>query len=951
MKKAMFKAARQAARPECSGVRLSVLSTALALALGWVSLPAEALTLGRLQVQSSLGEPLRGQIPVSDVTPAEAQGLRVQIASPAAFSAAGVGLSPALSDLRVALERAPGGRYVVRLTGGRPVNEPFIDLLLEASWNSGRIVRDYTVLLDPPGHSQRMAAAPVAPQIEAAPAPRTRAASRPVPAVAAAPVRPPAPRAAADSAVRTGSGESRQVTVQKGDTASRIAGAYKPADISLDQMLVALLRANPDAFIGGNVNRMKAGALLDIPGADQAGAVAPEQAKRTVHAQSRDFNAYRHRLASNAPSATVATADREAGGKLQANVQDRAAGASSPDKLTVSPGEASAAAADQKAAAARQAEADAARAAELKKNLSDLNKLQAASGSAAAAAPSATPPAPQVPAAAAPAAAPAVAAPAAGSAPVQAPVAVLPDVASPGAAAAPAGGNAATPAAGPAVAASTPAAVAPTPPKAKPAPAPEPSFLESISNNNPILLGAGALLLALLALLGYRRWSQRREDAADSLFVESRLPRESFFGASHGESVDTKDRNSSMVSSLSYSPSQLDAGDVDPVAEADVYLAYGRDLQAEEILREALRTSPQRTAIHLKLLEIYAKRRDLRAFEALATEMHGLTGGAGADWSRAIDMGRDLDPGNPLYQAGQQAAQRADPKPATIEAQHLAATDEPPPRFVPSVAPLDFDLDSRPADAQSAHDASPSPLADLPAAAMPAKTAAAAPALGATLATAAAAGLGAAKAATATKNDNTPIAPDLDFNATRREASPQTGAFDVTQRSALVESTFDRTERAALDDGGFDRTERAPLDVGGFETTERAPLNGLNPELDSDLDTTPGTLDAPPRHGGADFEDRTQPATLRAGLPGDSGFIEFDMSTLSKPGSLDTAPGTLETLDGAAAENPHAVKLSLARELRALGDDEGAISLVEEVAAESSGEVKAEAARLLAELR
>ena len=166
------------------------------------------------------------------------------------------------------------------------------------------------------------------------------------------------------------------------------------------------------------------------------------------------------------------------------------------------------------------------------------------------------------------------------------------------------------------------------------------------------MAGAAALIALLIGFLLYRVLGRKRRDAGDSVFIESRIPKDSFFGASGGESVDTKNRGNSVVSSLSYSPSQLDAGDVDPVAEADVYLAYGRDLQAEEILREALRVNPERTAIHLKLLEIHAKRRDLRAYEALAADVHKLTGGTGSDWNRVVELGKELDPGNPLYESG-----------------------------------------------------------------------------------------------------------------------------------------------------------------------------------------------------------------------------------------------------------------------------------------------------------
>jgi pilus assembly protein FimV len=106
---------------------------------------------------------------------------------------------------------------------------------------------------------------------------------------------------------------------------------------------------------------------------------------------------------------------------------------------------------------------------------------------------------------------------------------------------------------------------------------------------------------------------------------------------------------------MSYSLSQLDAiGDVDPVAEADVYLAYGRDLQAEEILKEAMRSHPERMAIRTKLLEVYAKRRDTKGFELLAGQLFALSGGEGEDWAKTQELGRQIDPENPLYAPGGQ---------------------------------------------------------------------------------------------------------------------------------------------------------------------------------------------------------------------------------------------------------------------------------------------------------
>ena len=190
--------------------------------------------------------------------------------------------------------------------------------------------------------------------------------------------------------------------------------------------------------------------------------------------------------------------------------------------------------------------------------------------------------------------------------------------------------------------------------KAKPPAPAEASLLDDLLDN-PITLPAAGGLLALLAGFGAYRMRQRKKSAqVDSSFLESRLQPDSFFGASGGQRIDTSEAAGGVTgSSMVYSPSQLDAaGDVDPVAEADVYLAYGRDLQAEEILKEAMRTNPARVAVHAKLLEIYAKRRDNKAFENVANEAYGITRGQGPEWEAAAALGRDLDPANPLYQPG-----------------------------------------------------------------------------------------------------------------------------------------------------------------------------------------------------------------------------------------------------------------------------------------------------------
>jgi pilus assembly protein FimV len=206
---------------------------------------------------------------------------------------------------------------------------------------------------------------------------------------------------------------------------------------------------------------------------------------------------------------------------------------------------------------------------------------------------------------------------------------------------------------------------APTPAEAQ---ADEPSMMGSLLENPLVPIG----FLAALLLLGFGafRLSKGRKSNlnGDSSFLESRIQQDSFFGASGGQRIDTSNSDLNTGSSMAYSPSQLDAGgDVDPVAEADVYLAYNRDLQAEEILKEAIRHTPGRISAHVKLAEIYAKRQDRAAFEVVAGEVFKLTQGEGSDWQRIMDLGGALDPANPLYQPGGQPVAPAPTEPAPLE--------------------------------------------------------------------------------------------------------------------------------------------------------------------------------------------------------------------------------------------------------------------------------------------
>jgi pilus assembly protein FimV len=679
--------------------RFALTSVALA-ALSLGSADSWALGLGRLAVQSALGETLRAEIDVTSLTPEEAGNLKIRIAPPESYRSLGVDYNSVLPTTQASLLKRADGRPFLRLTSDRVVQEPFVDVILELSWSTGRLVREYTLLFDPP--VAQAPAAPPAPAVATAPV-----FSAPVTAVPAAPrpQRPapaPTPAPAADRIAKapspttpTGGSTGDTYLVQPGDTLTRIASRTRQGTVSLDQTLVSLYRGNPQAFIGENMNRLKAGVLLKVPTAEAAASVDAAEARQVILAQSADFGSFRQRLASAVPAAAAEAPTRKDAGKVRAEIDDRKdTAAATPDKLTLSKGASAAkpGASEVKLSKEKEKQDAAARVAELSKSVEELKKLSGAANVAAVPAP------------------PPVAPPAPAPVPVpEVPVAAAPAPVASAAAEAP----------------STPAASAPVapvePPKpvvapksaAEPAPADEPGFLDSLLEINPLYLAGGAGVV--LALLGFGVYRARRAklDTGETSFLESRLQPDSFFGSSGGQRIDTREAAAGAPSSMSYSLSQLDAiGDVDPVAEADVYLAYGRDLQAEEILKEAMRSSPERLAIRTKLLEVYAKRRDTKGYELLATQLFSLTGGKGEDWQKAQELGLEIDPENPLYQPGglpEAAAIPTDPAakmaellgPSTMP-QSVSPTsssfgdalsEETAPLTTKPVADIDFDLD------------------------------------------------------------------------------------------------------------------------------------------------------------------------------------------------------------------------------------------------------------------
>jgi pilus assembly protein FimV len=598
-------------RPQIMSSALKTLTAAVASAV-LLSSVASAAGLGKLTVLSSLGQPLRAEIELTAVSNQEASNLVAKLASPDAYRAANVEFNPALLSLRFAVEQR-GGRQFVRITSPQPLNEPFVDLLLELSWDNGRLVREYTFLLDPAELRATQSA-------QVAPAP---AAARPARGTAAqGEAAEPAARPQRSARAEETAGEPRATAasryrVKAGDTLSRIAGKLKPVDVSLDMMLVALYRANPDAFMGNNMNRLKSGQILTVPAADSMRGLDAGEAHGTVVAHAADFNAYRSKLAgqvaTSAP-AREAQAGQSATGRITAKVEERPTAANeSQDQLRLSkaarPGAGGANAEDVVAREKELADAQT-RVKELEKNVNDLEKLitvksQTGATATERAAPAASPAAPTVVAQA--------------------------DT---------------TPPAAPKIR-TAPKPVATTP-------APVESSLADTLMDNILYLGAGAAVLLLAALgLSQRRKQKVVVDASPNpptILGSAAQPAQAMFAETGGQSVDTHD--SVFNSSFAPSASQLDTNEVDPLAEAELYLAYNFDTQAEDILKEALRNDPYRHPVRLKLLEIYAARKDARAFETQATELYSLTGGKGDEWAQAAALGHTVDPANPMYAQG-----------------------------------------------------------------------------------------------------------------------------------------------------------------------------------------------------------------------------------------------------------------------------------------------------------
>jgi pilus assembly protein FimV len=261
----------------------------LAIALALIGGDAFALGLGSIQVRSGLNQPLDADIAVTTESPAEAAGLNVSLASAEDFERVGLSRARVTVPIDFSVTTNGRGQPVIHLTTKDIVREPFLDFLVEVNWPKGKLLREYTVLLDPPITApSRGTPATVTPAKEATVAPSQRLAEekpqpkpkpnqvKPPKSAAAEPKQPPAakappaPKAPAPSAPAKTAGAGDYGPVAQGETLSEVARATRPDDSSnINQMMLALLKANPNAFYKDNINALKRGAILRIPSGDE----------------------------------------------------------------------------------------------------------------------------------------------------------------------------------------------------------------------------------------------------------------------------------------------------------------------------------------------------------------------------------------------------------------------------------------------------------------------------------------------------------------------------------------------------------------------------------------------------------------------------------------------------------------------------------------------------------
>ncbi|MHB8741516.1 MAG: FimV/HubP family polar landmark protein [Sulfuricaulis sp.] len=740
---------------------------------------SHAMALGRLQVISALNEPLNAQIELSLVDEKELKGLSVSLASLADFNAASVDRPPFLTQIKFTVVKKPDGHYFIELHTDDAVNEPFLHLLIQLDWPGGRLVREYTALIDPPYAIANKAPAPVeVPTVAAVAAPTpapVAAPAAPSPAAAVPPVEAPnavaAPATAKPEAAKAAEQANTQAAppseettpqtpsteaapaapvveplaakpkaetapapaappqatpemkpapapvlaamseydVKRGDTLWRIAEKTRAGDkqVTVEQVILAIYRTNKADFFGNNVNNLKAGKILKIPESKEAETVPAPKAQREFHAQYDAWQEYKLKLAGASHLIKVnetpeMTANEKAAEPIAKPTLPVVANKAPAEPTPPAPGAAEKSqpaellkivrstqpqqqnTPDMKASekesahedTVRERQALADRAATLEESLEskqlenkDLSEkvgivraqLKKESRLIALESQSLAPRKQQTPEIKPPETVAKVSAvkPPAPKPEQLAKVVPLPPPAK-----------------------IVPAAVAPKKRFLPPPPVKEEdkgflaTVLAALQSDllMPAIIGIVVLLGGGVALVYFRRRQKSIAEFEESILsadaISTEQPATTGTPAGQQQPAVTAGGDTSFLSDFSQGGmGNIHTDEVDPVAEAEVYLAYGRDETAEEILKEAMVKNPDRHELKLKLLEIYHQRNDVPAFETLAEELYAsLAGRGGKVWEKVEEMGRKLNPENPMFRGGAPAKSPASTTQVTKQA-------------------------------------------------------------------------------------------------------------------------------------------------------------------------------------------------------------------------------------------------------------------------------------------
>lgn len=604
-------------------MRLRQLVLACGLASLALSSHVSALGLGEVKLKSTLNQPLQAEVKLLDTRDLTAEQILVTLASPADFERNGVDRLFFYTEFQFTVDLDASDGPKVLITSRNPVREPYLNFLVEARWTAGRLLREYTLLMDLPTFEDD--AAPRAVQ-SATTVPRST--NQPSAAQPTTSATSPAPtRNAPVTRTSSGSGSAspkpalsgNDYEVRGNDTLWEIALRARPdSSVSVHQSMMALYKANPDAFISGNINRLRRGQVLRVPSADEMKSLGKTEAVSQFAAASGDsalgaqINASRRTAATRAESTEVSgrvklAAPSKGSGSGQGSGANDGSGKALESELASTLEELDKSKAENTELSSRVKDLEAQ--IDTMQKLVDVSNEKLRAIQVAAEQKNAGVTTPSTPVATQPATEPAAVAPAETAV-------VNSDVASSAAAVVP-----------PPQPATQPKPTAQKP--VTPPPAPEPTLVDTAVDNAP-WIGLGILGLAGVGYLACRRRKQQEEEQQheldqDDVFALDETP------GQIDEPADVPDQfndinESSLFDEEHAASAVAETGDV--VGEADIYIAYGKLDQAEEMLLNALKKDPESADIRMKLLEVYSQQQNAPAFDKHYAALLPLAGAA-----------------------------------------------------------------------------------------------------------------------------------------------------------------------------------------------------------------------------------------------------------------------------------------------------------------------------------